>query len=346
MTVLLGIFLHFLGGFASGSFYIPFREVKGWAWESAWLVGGVFSWIIAPWVVAWLTVPDLLMVLEGADSPTLLLCYVFGVLWGIGGLTFGLSMRYLGMSLGMSVALGFCSAFGTLIPPLVEGRALELVQTAPGLFTLMGIIVCLVGIGFCGKAGMMKEKEAGGQASNEAIKEFDMKKGLTVAVVSGILSACFSFGLAAGKPIAERSMELGTDPLWQSGAVLIVVLAGGITTNAIWCILLNIRNRTGADYIRFQKGYLRNLLFCALAGITWYFQFMFYGMGASKMGAFEFAGWTLHMAFIIAVSNLWGLFFKEWKGSSSSVIRMLLLGIGLVVFSAVLIGVGNYLHDA
>jgi L-rhamnose-H+ transport protein len=344
MNVLLGVFLHLLGGVASGSFYIPFKKVNGWAWETAWLVGGVFSWILAPWVVAWLTVPNLLEILKTAPSETMGWCYFFGALWGIGGLTFGLSMRYLGMSLGRAVALGFCSAFGTLIPPIAEGRWHEISTSLSGQFTLWGVSVCLIGIAVCGWAGIKKERESNGQV-NEAILEFNLKKGLLVATFSGILSACFSFGLAAGKPIADLSRSFGTNQLWQSGAVLIVVLAGGFTTNAIWCIWLNISNKTGKDYLNFKPGYARNLLFCAVAGITWYLQFMFYGMGASQMGEYEFTGWTLHMAFIIAVSNVWGLVFKEWKGSSKSTLTWLSAGIFLVVFSTVLVGVGNYLNS-
>jgi len=343
MNVLLGVFLHFLGGFASGSFYIPFKKVKGWAWESAWIVGGVFSWIIAPWVVAWLTVPNLLEILHSSPNDTLFWCYFFGLLWGIGGLTFGLSMRYLGMSLGMAVALGFCSAFGTLIPPIVEGKWNELIISIAGQFTLWGVAVCLLGIGVCGWAGILKERESKG--INLAIAEFNLRKGLIVATFSGILSACFSFGLSAGKPVAELSKSMGTNQLWQSGAVLIVILAGGFTTNFVWCMWLNYRNKTGGDYLNFKPGYAKNLFFCALAGVTWYLQFMFYGMGASQMGEYEFTGWTLHMAFIIAVSNVWGLVFKEWQGSSKPTFRWLSAGIFLVVFSTVLVGIGNYLNS-
>lgn len=351
MQVLLGIILHFIGGFASGSFYIPYKKVKAWAWESYWLVGGFFSWIIAPWVVAALTVPDLMGIISQASGETLFWTYLMGALWGIGGLTFGLTMRYLGMSLGMAIALGFCSAFGTLIPPLYAqffGSGADvtfstLLSKTSGQITLLGVVVCLVGIAICGKAGMAKEKELSDEQKKENIQEFNFTKGLSVAIFSGILSACMSFGFVAGKPIADLSVQNGVAPLFQNSAVLVVILLGGFTTNFIWCVILNFRNRSGKDYVDSKTPLLRNYIFSALAGITWYLQFMFYGMGSSKMGRYDFSSWTLHMAFIIIVSNLWGLYFNEWKGSSPRTMRIIILGIATVIFSTIVVGVGNYL---
>jgi len=176
--VALGVLLHALGGFAVGSFYIPFKKVRDWAWESYWLVGGFFSWIIMPLVVAWLTVPELFSVLGDAPQSSIFWCYVFGLLWGIGGLTFGLSMRYLGMSLGYAIALGFCAAFGTIIPPVFRGEFGYLVTHVSGLTTLAGVLVCLVGIGICGWAGVSKENELSEEKKKEIIREFNFTKGL------------------------------------------------------------------------------------------------------------------------------------------------------------------------
>jgi L-rhamnose-H+ transport protein len=266
-----------------------------------------------------------------------------GMLWGIGGLTFGLSMRYLGMSLGMSIALGYCSFFGTVIPPLWDGSFGALLQTTSGITILSGLLVCLAGIAVCGWAGIRKEKEVSDEQKKESIKEFNFFKGLAVATFSGVMSSCMAFGLSAGKPIAQLAIDANVNPLYQNNAVLVVILLGGLTSNLIWCIYLNIKNKSGGDYTNTASPLASNYFFCFLAGTTWYLQFFFYGMGSSRMGKYDFSSWTLHMAFIIIFSNLWGLYFKEWKGSSQPTLRVMILGIIIVILSTVIVGYGNYL---
>ncbi len=246
----LGVLLHALGGFAAGSFYIPYKKVRGWAWETYWLTGGFFSWIITPWVVGALTCPGLVKVLPSASGKTLLWTYLFGVLWGIGGLTFGLSMRYLGLSLGMALSLGFCAVFGTLVPPVFEGRIAGLVATTSGRVVILGILVCLAGIAMCGGAGMRKERELSDAEKKVSIAEFSFVKGAWVAAFAGVMSSCMAFAFAAGKPIAAAAVRSGARPLFQNFPVLIVALLGGFTTNFVWCLALSLRNRTGGDYLR------------------------------------------------------------------------------------------------
>ena len=247
----LGVFFHWLGGLASASFYVPYRGVKNWAWETYWLVGGFFSWIIVPWILALTMTRDLTRVLHEAPSSSIFWAYLFGVLWGLGGLTFGLTMRYLGMSLGMAVALGYTAAFGTLMPPIVRGVfASEVLGTRSGLIILGGVALCLVGIVLAGAAGISKEREMSDAQKRASIKEFALKKGLIVATFCGVMSACFAYGLAAGDPIKAITLRHGTTTLWQGLPVLVVVLAGGFTTNFIWCVILNVRNRTGYQYFQ------------------------------------------------------------------------------------------------
>ncbi len=246
---LLGVLYHWIGGLASGSFYVPYRGVKRWAWETFWLAGGFFSWIIAPWFFASLMTRDLLPVLRETPGIVFFWTFFFGLLWGIGGLTFGLTMRYLGLSLGMAVVLGLCAAFGTLIPPIFRGEFMtQVVGTSSGRIILLGIFVCLLGIAAAGMAGIYKEKSMSPEQQKETIKEFDLKKGVGVAVLSGVMSACFAYGLAAGDPIKALTIKHGTPDLWQGLPVLVVVLLGGFTTNFIWCMILNIRNKTGYQY--------------------------------------------------------------------------------------------------
>ena len=381
----LGVFFHWLGGLASGSFYVPYRAVKRWSWETYWLVGGIFSWIIAPWVLASLLTAHLLQVLGAASGKTLFWCFFFGLLWGVGGLTFGLTMRYLGLSLGMAIVMGLCAAFGTLMPPIFNGTFVrEVVRTTPGQVVLLGIGVCLAGIAIAGMAGVYKERSM--PASKQtAIEEFDLKKGFLVALVSGVMSACFAYGLAAGDPIKALTLRAGTPPLWQGLPVLVVVLIGGFTTNFIWTLLLNIRNKTGHQYLASEVPIelnasggpqpseetaltgptasvlvdaparvlretvrvplLRNYLLCALAGVTWYFQFFFYTMGETKMGAYTFSSWSLHMASIVIFSTLWGVGLKEWKGAGRTAICLLVVGLTVLLGSTIIVGYGNYLNS-
>ena len=245
----LGVFFHWLGGLASGSFYVPYKGVKLWAWETYWLAGGFFSWIIAPWILASFLTKDLFAVLAQAPTSALFWAFFFGLLWGVGGLTFGLTMRYLGLSLGMAVVLGLCAAFGTLMPPIFRGQFItQVVGTNSGRVILFGIFVCLAGITAAGLAGIAKERVMSPEQQKAAIEEFDLRKGIGVAVLSGVMSACFAYGLAAGDPIKALTIQHGTAKLWQGLPVLIVVLVGGFLTNFIWCLILLQRNKTGYQF--------------------------------------------------------------------------------------------------
>ena len=339
-----GVLLHAIGGLAAGSFYIPFKRVKAWHWESYWLVGGVFSWIIAPLIFAHLTVHQLHAVLHSSHISSLLWSYLFGVLWGIGGLTFGLSVRYLGFSLGYAMSLGFCAVFGTLIPPLFRGEFHDLLTTGSGHTLLTGILVCLAGIATCGRAGIRKEKEMSGEMKRQSVEEFQFLQGVWVAIFAGVMSSCMAFGFAAGAPIAEKAAQLGTPEVFKNNAVLVVVLAGGFTTNAIWCVILLFSHHSWKDYVTAPPGsLLLNYLFSALAGSTWYFQFFFYGMGTTQMGKYDFSSWTLHMAFIIIFSNAWGIFFHEWRGTARLTVRIIYIGLMILLISTIIVGYANYL---
>ena len=245
----IGVVYHWLGGLASGSFYVPYKGVKRWAWETYWLAGGFFSWIIAPWILAAFMTKDLFAVLHEAPWTALLWASFFGLLWGVGGLTYGLTMRYLGLSLGMAVVLGLCAAFGTLMPPIFRGEFVtQVLGTTSGRVILFGIFICLVGIATAGFAGVSKELAMSPEQQKAAIEEFNLRKGIGVAVLSGVMSACFAYGLAAGDPIKALTLQHGTKELWQGLPVLVVVLIGGFITNFIWCLILLARNHTGYQY--------------------------------------------------------------------------------------------------
>lgn len=371
MNPFLGVFFHWLGGLASGSFYVPYKAVRKWSWETYWLVGGFFSWIICPWLLASLMTNDLPGVLRQQSGSTLWWTYFFGAMWGFGGLTFGLTMRYLGMSLGMGVALGYTAAFGTLLPPIfklftptipVAETITEIAATRPGQITLGGVVICLVGIAVAAYAGLTKEREMPEAEKRKAIAEFHFTKGLLVATFSGIMSACFAFALTAGTPIGEASVAAGTTVIWSGLPKLVVVLLGGFTTNFVWCAFLNLKNRTGYQYLAshlraehaksdgltggaasLKIPRLNNYFFSALAGTLWYFQFFFYTMGETQMGKYGFASWTLHMASIIIFSTLWGWILREWQGASRKAHALIAAGIATLILSTIVIGYGTYL---
>ncbi len=348
MQVLLGIIYHTIGGISSGSFYMPYKKVKGWSWEVFWLFGGLFSWLIVPPVAAYLTVPNFSAIIGSADGGVKAFTYLMGLLWGIGGLTYGLGVRYLGMSLGNSVVLGFCSAFGALVPSIyyafnpVEGKTsiVQMSQNPGGQVVLLGVLVCLIGIAVTGRAGMMKERELTAEQKLDSVQEFSLVKGLIIAVFSGILSSFFNFGIEAGKPMAQEAVTQGFNPLFQNNVTYIVLLWGGLTTNLLWCIYLMWKNKTFGDYTKSGSPNGRNALFCALAGTLWFLQFFFYGMGESKLGNGA-SSWILHMATIILTANLWGLYLKEWKGVSAGAFRTFLVGLALIMASIFLVGIGN-----
>jgi L-rhamnose-H+ transport protein len=358
MQVIFGVIFHFIGGFASGSFYVPYKKVKGWAWESYWIIGGLFSWLIIPPLAAWLTVPNFTEIISQTSASTFLWTYFWGLLWGIGGLMYGLGMRYLGMSLGNSVLLGFTSAFGALVPSIYynfhpqAGKTTfnDLLTTSWGRIVLVGILLCLLGIFICGRAGVFKERELPEEKKKETVKEFNLAKGLVVCIISGILSACFNYGIEAGSPMSEVANNMWklahpaetVNFLYRNNVIYVVLLWGGLTTNFAWCMILNARNKTFGDYTNKKTNLARNYIFSALAGTTWFLQFFFYGMGESKLGNGA-SSWILHMAFIILVANIWGIILKEWKGVSSKTKTTITIGIITILLSVVLVGYGNAL---
>jgi L-rhamnose-H+ transport protein len=268
-------------------------------------------------------------------------------MWGVGAVTFGLCVRYLGISLGMTVVVGLCAAFGTLIPPVVDGQFGQLLVTLPGLTILCGVFLCLLGIVFCGWAGTCKENELTEQQKQESIKEFALVKGFVMATVSGVMSAGMAYAIHAGRPIAQVAIAEGAPDTYQNNPVFVVALAGGFAVNAVFCLVLSIRNRSTPEYVM-GPGILllTNYLLVALAGILWYSQLLFLGMGTTTMGEYAFAAWSILTALMMVTSMCWGLVLKEWKGVSSRTLLLVWSGIALLVLSVMVIGAGSHLGTA
>ena len=348
MQALLGVLFHSLGGVAAGSFYMPYNKVKKWAWESYWMVGGAVSWLIIPPLAAWITVPGFAEIIAASSGQILYFTFVMGLLWGVGGLSYGLGIRYLGMSLGNSVVLGFCAAFGALVPSIyynlnpTEGKIsfTDMMATSGGQLVLLGVLVCLIGIAISGKAGMMKENELSEEEKKKTIAEFSLYKGLAIAVLSGILSSFFNFGIEAGKPLADAAVAAGYNPLYQNNVTFVVILWGGLITNLVWTTILSIKNKSYTDFTNKSTPIAKNILFSAFAGGIWFLQFFFYGMGESKLGNGA-SSWILHMSTIILTANMWGIYRKEWNGVALKTKWTITIGIVVILLSVVLVGIGN-----
>ena len=327
MEILLGLLIIAIGSFGQSSSYVPINKVKNWAWESFWIVQGIFAWLVFPLLGALLGVPEGMGLFELLGNGGAAKAIVYGILWGVGGLTFGLSMRYLGVALGQSISLGTCAGFGTLLPAIFAGTNLFQGQ---GLILLVGVCITLAGIAVIGYAGSLRSK-------NTAIKDFALTKGLLVALLAGVMSACFALGLDAGTPIKEAALTNGVKPLFAGLPVILLVTFGGFLTNAAYCIQQNIKNKTGKDYFSVPGGiFVNNVLFCALAGVLWYSQFFGLEMGKSflvdspLLMAFS---WSILMSLNVTFSNVWGILLKEWKGCNSKTISVLVIGLVILVFS-------------
>ncbi|MBN2482543.1 MAG: L-rhamnose/proton symporter RhaT [Bacteroidales bacterium] len=339
MNPILGILLIAVGSICAASFYVPIKRIKGWSWESYWLVQGIFSWIIVPVFFAWLTVPSgtLGSIISASPSRSIFLAIFFGALWGVGGLTFGLSMRYLGIALGQSIALGLCAGLGTLVPTFVNGP--NVFSDPAGILILIGVAISLAGIAIIGYAGHLKTTTMSEEDRKAAVKEFALKKGILIAILSGVMSACFNFGLTAGRPIQDIAIGMGTNTLFAKNPVIMFVTLGGFITNFVYCLFLNIKNGTGKDYLSVPAGVLtNNILFAALGGTLWYFQFFFFGMGESKLPVAMMAfSWSILMSLNIAFSNIWGIILREWKGAGRKTIVVLVTGLIILVLSTFVI---------
>jgi L-rhamnose-H+ transport protein len=299
-------------------------------------------------------------IIKSSSGTVLATTYLMGLLWGIGGLTYGLGVRYLGVSLGSSIILGLCSVFGALVPSIYyyfnpktgKDTIADLFGTHWGQMVMLGLLLCIVGIVICGKAGGKKDKDLGSTGVDAAGSEFKLTKGLILAIISGVLSACFSFGIEAGGNMGDVANKIwkAANPaetgefLFKNNVIFVVILWGGLTTNFIWCMILNARNKSFGDYTNKKSPLTKNYLLCALGGTMWFLQFFFYGMGESKMGNGA-SSWILHMSFIILVANMWGIVLKEWKGVTKKTKTTIIIGIATIILSVLVVGYGNHLHE-
>ena len=339
MEIVIGLLIIAIGAFCQSSCYVPINKIKDWSWESYWIVQGVFAWLILPFLGLLLAVPEGHSVGElfaGASSFNIWMTILFGVLWGVGGLTFGLSMRYLGVALGQSIALGTCAGLGTIMGPILlniffpELNALESLTFA----VILGVVVCLLGIAIIGIAGGMKSASLSEEEKKEAVKDFNFPKGLAIALLAGFMSGCFNVGLEFGKDIHFAE----TQDMFKTLPATFLVTLGGFVTNAVYCFYQNQKNHTWGDYKK-KSVWGNNLLFCLLAGALWYSQFFGLSLGKSFFepgSSMMTLAFCILMAFNVLFSNVWGIILKEWKGCSKTTIAVLVVGLVVLVFSTFL----------
>lgn len=337
MNTILGLIIIAVGSMGQSSSYVPINKIKEWSWENFWLTQGVFAWLIFPFLGALLamTLPDMIEIYS-SNSVASLQAIGYGALWGVGGLTFGLSMRFLGIALGQSVALGTTAALGTLIPSMINGELFS----PKGLILLLAVAVTLIGIALVGYAGSLRSKNMSEEEKRKAIKDFALKKGLLIALLSGVMSACFNLGLNAGIPIREAAVAGGVSDLFAQNPVTLLVTTGGFITNLIYCLYMNRKNRTGGEIKKSSSSvFSNNILFCALAGLLWYSQFFGLGMGQSffEPGSVMMAfSWSILMSLNVVFSNVWGIILKEWKGAGKRAVIYLALGMAVLIFSLII----------
>ena len=364
----IGILIFVLGGLAGAVFYLPFKKVKNWAWESYWLIYAVFGLIIVPWALALCTSPNVISVLLASPLKIVGYCFLCGMMWGFGGLTWGLMIRYLGVGLGLAIGGGLCSAAGTLIPPIlapvlqrfvsdtasdstlsdaIQRGVQSLYGASPANVALLGVLVSLVGIALVGGAGMSKANELPEDQKKKAVEEFDFKKGMLVATFSGLMSAGMSLGLQGGATIERLARETApaTNDIWKGMPVVVVVLFGGFVVNGLWCLFLNVKNKTTGDYVKSGSPLVANLFFAGLAGTIWCSQFVCFKTGEPAMGSLSYIGWSVLFASAILFGTLLGIFLGEWKNTSVRTRVLLALGLAFLVVSSVISGYSGYLKQ-
>jgi L-rhamnose-H+ transport protein len=339
MELLIGLLIIAIGAFCQSSCYVPINKIKDWSWESYWIVQRVFAWLVLPLLGAMLAVPaghSFCELFAAANSFNIWMTILFGVLWGVGGLTFGLSMRYLGVALGQSIALGTCAGLGTVMGPIMLNVFFPELNALSALTfsVIVGVVVTLLGIAIIGVAGSMKAASLSEEEKKAAVKDFNFPKGIAIALLSGFMSGCFNVGLEFGKGISFAD----TDPMFVTLPATFLVTFGGFVTNAIYCFYQNQKNNTWGDYKK-SGVWGNNLLFCLLAGALWYSQFFGLSLGKgflTESPTLTTLAFCILMALNVVFSNVWGIILKEWKGCSQKTIAVLILGIVVLIVSSFL----------
>jgi L-rhamnose-H+ transport protein len=342
-NISLGLLLIAAGAFSSGSFAIPFGKIRNWKWETYWLIFSLGAYILFPLAACIFLAPDFVRILGIVPSKTLAVVFALGTIYGIGNLSFGLSLRYLGISMGYSLSLGLMLAIGTLIPPVLDGRLDVMMAGRGGNLLIAGVLIAVIGIALTGLAGFLKDKSISDSGKKESVSEFNYIKGAVAALLVGVTGSAMSLGFEQGIPIAGIAAEQGINPLFVSMPVMLVLLSGTFVTTLVWCICLGVRNKSLGNYTKAgsEPALTANYLFALLSGFLWFTQFILFGMGKSKMGPFTFTSWGILMGLTIVFATLWGLIRKEWRGVSSGIYALMVISLLVIIISSFMIGISG-----
>jgi L-rhamnose-H+ transport protein len=344
-NIFTGLLLIAVGAFSSGSFAIPFGKIRGWKWESYWLIYSLAAYILFPLIACLVFAPGFLNIYKEMPSGVIIKVFLLGIVYGIGNLSFGLSLRYLGISLGYAISLGLMLAIGTLIPPLLDGRLNVMIENSGGNLLIVGVLVSCIGIALSGWAGLLKDRIISDIEKKKSITEFNLLKGILAALLVGITGSAMSLGFEQGIPVAKFAEDAGIDPLFSTMPVMLLILSGTLITTIVWCLWLGIKNSSLRDYIIIDKPakLSLNYLFAILAGLLWFSQFILYGMGKSKMGNYTFTSWGILMGLTIVFASLWGLYRKEWKGAPLKIYILMIISLLIIIGSSFIIGISGSL---
>jgi len=341
-SVLFGILIIATGAFSSGSFSIPFDKVTQWKWENSWLTFSVFAYLIVPLIICLIVTPNFLAIYQKIPSANLWLIFILGAVYGLANLTFGLSLRYLGVALGFCISLGLMMVIGTLLPPIIDGRMSKMFEGNGCVLLVSGLLFLFICIGLKAYAGVFKSRKLETLKGEKANANFDLRKGLFAALFVGVTGSSMSLGFEQGRLIAEETMKAGTPELFAKSPVFVLFFAGSLLSTLIWCIYLGIKNNSLVEYYKGErKTLVTNYAMCVLASFLWFINYIFYGMGTSKLGEFSFVAWGILMSLTIVCATVWGFFRGEWKGIDFKIRGLVWLGLAVLITASFLIGISG-----
>ncbi len=345
---LLGTVLHSFGAMCAALCYTPQQKLRGWTWQTYWLTQAAICWLIGPIIGALLTIPNIWAVLSQAPRQVMVKVFCLGVVYGIGGTAFGLSIRHIGYSLTYAIAIGISCVLGTLTGPILKGTLVKMLDKPGAEWVLGGIAVGTVGMALCGLAGRLKELDLKKDQGTGA--HFSLAKGLPLCLLAGVLSGIYGIAINdVGGPLALAAAEHGAG-YWQTNIVYVFVNSGAFLTTFVYTLYLSLKQKTTREFIRLESGPASHLavnyLLAILTGCLWYSQFLFYGLGHVRMGSFKFSSWAIHMILLILFSTAAGLAMREWIGCRRKTHWALIAALVVLIAAVLALTYGNHLGEA
>lgn len=332
-----GYLLVLAAGILQGSFMLPMKYARRWAWENTWLVFSATAYLVWPWLFALLTIPHLRAALGSISGHSLAVVLLFGVGWGLGALTFGLGVDKLGIALGFTVIVGLAASAGTLIPMIVLSPG-KLVQTQ-GLLTMAALLLVLAGIALCSWAGKLRSPQESASSGGPQ-KSFSL--GLVICIASGLLSSCGNLGFAFGGEVIQKAIEHGAAESLAGNSLWALLTAPLFVCNAGYCVWLLKKRGTSNQF--FQTGTGPYWLLGVLMGFLWIAGFVCYAPGTRRLGSLGTSvGWSIMMSAMVITANLWGFLTGEWRGAGSRARRIVFSGVAILILAICVIGYSNHM---